>query len=221
MKRSIVFPVVLLSGSALFAGAQAPATHPASAAPATSPASAGPGKIAVIAFQVAVGQTNEFQRAFADLQKKWDPKRQELKKLSDDLDASTKALQTQGAAMSDADRASRTRDLDEKKKQFDRATEDAQNDFQQEMQGLYSGTATKVYDVLSSYVQQNGYTLVLDVSGQQTPILYALPSTDITKAIIDAYNVKSGVPPPPPAAPAPAGATPSAPNPAPKGPSGN
>jgi outer membrane protein len=219
MKRSIVLPVVLFSGFALFAGAQAPAAHPAGAAPATAASPAGPGKIAVIAFQVAVGQTNEFQRNFADLQKKWDPKRQELKKLSDDVDASTKALQTQDTTLSDAERASRAKAIDDKKKQLDRSAEDAQKDFQQELQELYSGTATKVYDVLSNYAKENGYTLVLDVAGQQTPILYAMPTTDITKAIIEAYNVKSGVPAPPPAAPAPAGTTPSAPKPAPNGPS--
>jgi outer membrane protein len=42
-------------------------------------------------------------------------------------------------------------------------------------------------------------------------VLYATPNTDITKAIIDAYNVKSGVPAPvapPPSAPAPATKTP-------------
>jgi len=219
MKRSIVLPVVLLSSSALFAGAQAPAARPASAAPASAPA--GPGKIAVIAFQVAVGQTNEFQRNFADLQKKWEPKRQELKKLSDDLDASTKALQAQSSTLSEAEQASRAKAIDDKKKQFDRSAEDAQNDFQQELQGLYSGTASKVYDVLSNYAKENGYTLVLDVAGQQTPILYALPTTDITKTIIEAYNVKSGVPAPPPAAPAPASAPgPQAPKPAAPAPNG-
>jgi outer membrane protein len=179
------------------------AQTPASARPAVASAAApaGPTKIAVIAFQVAVGQTYEFQRNFADLQKKWDPKRQELKRLSDDIDASTKSLQTQSAALSDADRANRARQIDDKKKQLDRSAEDAQNDFQQAVQELYAGTASKVYDVLSTYAQQNGYTLILDVASQQTPVLYALPTLDITKTVIDAYNVKSGVPAPPPAAP--------------------
>jgi outer membrane protein len=211
MKRSIVIPVLMATGLALTSAAQTAAPARPTAASATP---AGPTKIAVIAFQVAVGQTNEFQRAFADLQKKWDPKRQELKRLSDDIDASTKTLQTQGATLSDAERANRAKQIDDKKKQLDRSAEDAQNDFQQEMQGLYSGTASKVFDVLSAYAQQNGYTLVLDVAGQQTPVLYALPSTDITKVVIDAYNVKSGVPAPPqgtPAAPTPG---PQAPRPA-------
>ena len=82
---------------------------------------------------------------------------------------------------------------------------------QQEMQDLYNGLASKVYDVLQATRKQHGFTLVLDVAQQQTPVLYATESTNITKAIIDAYNVKSGVPAPPPAAP-------SAPTPAPKAP---
>jgi outer membrane protein len=54
--------------------------------------------------------------------------------------------------------------------------------------------------VLVSYAQQQGYTLVVDgsASQQQAPVvLFASPSTDITKAVIDAYNLKSGVPAPP------------------------
>ena len=84
------------------------------------------------------------------------------------------------------------------------------------MQELYNGLASKVYDVLSSYAQQQGYTLVLDVAQQQNPVLYASESTNITKQVIDAYNVKSGVPAPP-AQPAGAAApAPAAPKPAPK-----
>jgi outer membrane protein len=205
---------------------------PSAPAPAGSSASAeatapvGPAKIAVVAFQVAVSQTNEFERALTDLQKKWDPKRQQLKALSDEVDKLTKDLQTQGDKLSEAERATRAKTLDDKKKQFDRQQEDAQGDFQQEMQQLYTGTASKVYDVLSSYAEKDGFTLVLDISGQTTPVLYAIPATDITKPVIEAYNLKSGVPPLP-AAPggtaAPGGSsspkTPSAPKPtAPKTP---
>ena len=200
MKRLLALSALLGSALALNAVAQmpdAPGVPSAPAAAATAPA--GPTKIAVIAFQVAVSKTNEFQRNFADLQKKYDPKRQQLKALSDEIDASTKQLQAQAATLSDAERASRAKAIDDRKKQLDRQAEDAQNDVQQEMQQVYSGTASKVYDVLSAYAQQNAYTLVLDVAGQQTPILYALPTTNVTQAIVDAYNLKSGVPAPVPA----------------------
>ena len=206
----------MASGIVLGAAAQTPAESPAAAAANTAPstAAAAPAnpKIAVIAFQVAVGQTNEFQRNFADLQKKYDPKRQQLKTLSDEVDNLTKQLQTQGDKLSDTERANRAKQIDDKKKQLQRDGEDASNDFQNEMQEMYQGLASKVYDVLSTYAQQHGYTLVLDVAQQQTPVLYAVDSTNITKPIIDAYNVKSGVPAPP----TPPAAAPTAPTGAPK-----
>jgi outer membrane protein len=195
MKRSLVFVALLASGFALGAPAQTP---PAPAAPAE------PAKIAVIAFQTAVGQTNEGQRAFADLQTKFEPKRQQLKALSDEIDTLAKQLQTQGDSLSDAVRASRAKTIDDKKKQLDRSSEDARNDYQGAVQELYTSLASKVYDVLASYSQQHGYTLVLDMGAQQGVVLFASPATDITKPVIDAYNLKSGVPAPPaqPAAPA-------------------
>jgi outer membrane protein len=202
MKLSLALATTLASGLVLHAAAQAPSAPAASApASAASSAPAGPAKIAVVAFQVAVAQTNEGQRNFADLQKKYEPKRQQLKSLNDEIESQTKQLQTQGAALSDTEKASRAKSIDDKKKQLQREAEDAQNDMQQEMQELYNGLASKVYDVLAGYAKDHGYTLVLDVAQQQTPVLYATESTNITKAVIEAYNAKSGVPAPP-AAPA-------------------
>jgi outer membrane protein len=191
MKRSLALIATLASGLVLSATAQTSHSPAAAAAPAVS------ARVAVIAFQVAVAQTNEGQRDFADLQKKYEPRRQQLKTLSDEIDNLTKQLQAQGDKLSDEERASRARVIDDKKKQLERSAGDAQNDFQQEMQDLYNGLAAKVYDVLASYAQQQGYTLVLDVAQQQNPVLYATESTNITKQIIDAYNAKSGIPTPP------------------------
>lgn len=205
MKRSVALVLTLASGLALNAAAQTPSAPDAPGAPAAAPA--GPAKIAVVAFQVAVAQTNEGQRAFADLQKKYQPKQTQLKALSDEVDNLTKQLQTQGDKLSDAERAARAKTVDDKKKQLQRDAEDAQNDMQNDMNDLYNSLAQKVYDVLNEYAKQHGYTLVLDVAQQQNPVLYATESTNITKAIIEAYNTKSGVPAPtqpaslPPAAP--------------------
>jgi len=185
MKRLPLFTLLFALASVISAGAQAPA-----------PAS-GPAKVAVIAFQAAVSQTNEFQRNLADLRKKYDPKSQQLKALSDEIDTLTKQLQDQGAQLSDAERISRSRTLDEKKKRLDRDSQDAQSDFQNDIQQLYSSLAGKVATLMSDYAEKNGYTLVLDAGDQQNAtVLYAVPSTDITKAVIEAYNQKSGIPAP-------------------------
>ncbi len=165
--------------------------------------------IAVIEFQNAVTATNEFQREFAVVQKKFEPKRAELKSLNDEVDRLGKQLQAEDGKLSDAERAERARNLESKQKQAQRLAEDAQNDYQQAMQEVLSKVAEKVGDVLTSYAKDHGLTMVIDRTGtdQQGPIvLYAHPSMDITKQIVDAYNTKSGVA-------APQAAVPSAPTP--------
>jgi outer membrane protein len=194
MKRLSLCVSILAMTSVAAVGqtASTPAAKPAATAPV-----AGPAKVAVIAFQAAVSQTNEFQRDFADLQKKYDPRRRQLKALNDEIDTLTKQLQDQGAQLNEADRATKARTLDEKKKKLDRDTQDAQSDFQQDMQQTINGVAGKVGALMTDYAKSHGYTLVLDASDQQNAtVLYAVPSTDITKAIIEAYNEKSGIPAP-------------------------
>ena len=202
---------MLASAFTLNAAAQTPAA-PAPAGTVT----AIPAKVAVLAFQVAVAQTNEGQRNFSDLQKKFEPKRAQLKTLNDEIESLKKQLQAQGDKLSPAESASRTKTIDEKTKQLQRQAEDAQNDFQQEIQDMYNTLASKVFEVVESYAKEQGYTLVLDGSQQQSPILWAAETTDITKQVIAAYNTKSGVPAPPtptavPAAPKPAPKAPAAP----------
>jgi outer membrane protein len=190
MKCRFALYLTLALGLALSATAQTPSVS----------IPAGHVKIAIIAFQAAVGQTNEFQRNFADLQKKYEPKLQQIKALGEEIDTLTKQLQAQGGKLSAAERAQRATTIDDKKKQAQRELDDSKTDFQQEFQNMFGSTASKVGEVLVAYARQQGYTLVLDRSEkqQQSPaVLYANPSTDITKAVIDAYNLKSGVPAPP------------------------
>ena len=202
MKRVSAVIAVLASGFALSATAQTPA----------STAAATP-KVAVIQFQGAVMATNEFQRDVGDLAKKFEPQRNQLKSLSDEVESLSKQLQTSGDKLSDAERATKTKQLDDKKKQAQRLLEDSQNDYQQQMQETFGRVAQKVDELLNKYAQDQGFTLVIDATEpqQQAPVvMYAAPQSDITKAIIEAYNVKSGVPAPPaqPAAAAPHAAAP-------------
>jgi outer membrane protein len=215
MKRS--FTLVCLLASATGVGiissssnalAQAPAAPTApspaestAAAPVAVPASA---KIAIINFQQAVAATNEGQRNFAQLRVKFEPKQAQLKAQSDEIDSLKKQLQDAGTNLSEPERDSRLRVIDEKTKSLQRSAEDAQNEASGAMNDMYQALAQKVYTVLDTYSGQNKFTVVLDTSAQQTPVLWANGSTDITKQIVEAYNVKSGVPPQPAASAAPA-----------------
>jgi outer membrane protein len=199
MKRLPLFALFFTLATVVSATGQTTAVPPAQKS--TGPA-VGEAKVAVIAFQAAIGKTNEFQRDLADLQKKYEPRRAKLKTLSDEVDGLTKQLQDQGTQLSESERVSHARTLDEKKKELDRETQDAQGDFQNDLQQLISSVAEKVGTLMTDYAEKHGFTLVLDAGDQQNAmVLYAVPSTDITQTIIDAYNQKSGVPAPPPDAP--------------------
>ena len=187
MKRTIAIAAALASCLALHAAAQTSA--PTEPAPATT-APAGPAKIAVIGFQQAVSQTNDFQRRYADLQKKYDPKRQQIQTLNTEIASLQKELQAQSATLSDAQRATKAKQLDDKQKELKRTGEDAQGDFQQDIQQTFATVAGKVAETIDSYAKEHGYTLVLDGGNQQVPVvLYANQSTDITKAVIDAAKM--------------------------------
>ena len=219
MKYTLVTVAALATCLALNAAAQSPAVS--AAAPIAPATPAGPAKIAVISFQEAVAQTNDFQRRFADLQKKYDPKRQQIKTLTDEIASLQKELQAQAATLSDADRATKAKLLDNKQKELKRTGDDAQTDFQQDMQTTFAAVAGKFAETLDSYAVEHGFSVVLDNGNQQLPVvIYSNPSVDISKVVVEAYNVKSGIPAPEhTAAPAPGARgtaptkTPSAPKP--------
>jgi outer membrane protein len=68
----------------------------------------------------------------------------------------------------------------------------------------------RIVAVIDKYAKDNGYTLIVDVSSQQTPVIFAASGTDITQDIIALYDKNS----PAAASAAPAVAPPAAAKPA-------
>jgi outer membrane protein len=183
------------AGMAQTAGPKAPATA-ASAPSAPIPVHAVPAKIAMIEYEQVVAATNEGERALQALQKKYEPKKNQLQALGQEVDSLKKQMQSAPATMSDSDRASKTREIDVKEKQLQRDSEDAQTSFNGELQETLGVVGKKLGPIVVKYVQDNGYTMLLDNSGQQggLSVLWTQPgTTDISQAIVDAYNTSSGV----------------------------
>jgi outer membrane protein len=200
MKHSLSVVCLLASamGGAAVAQAAPAKPDPAPSAPVAVTSST---KIAIIQFQGAVAQTNEFQRDLADLRKKYEPQESKLQADNQEIETLKKQLQDGGTSISDADRQNKMRSIDDKTKNLQRAAQDLQSNEQQDGQETFNQVANKVGEVMVSYVQQQGFTLVLDAGQQSSNVLWFTPTTDITKAVIDAYNTKSGVPAPPPSVP--------------------
>jgi Skp family chaperone for outer membrane proteins len=210
MNRTFVFATALATGLAASSLLAQTTKAPATARPAapTAQAEVKPeaveAKIAIIAFEQGVVATNEGQRAVLDIQKKYEPKKNAIDASSAELDSLKKQYQALPTTISDEERAARLKTIDDKTKALQRDVEDAQNSYNTDVQEAYGKVAQKFGGTAVKYAKEHGFTVLLNMGGQQQlpTVLWWEPQTDITQATIDAYNVASGVPAPPPQAPA-------------------
>jgi len=164
---------------------------PAAAAPApTAPAAT---KVGIINIQAAIVNSNEGQRDFETLQKKFDPKRAELENLNKEVDELQKKFNAQGDKLNDEARGDLLKQIDSKKKILQRNYEDANTDVQAQQNEIANRIGQKLVGVLDKFAKDNNFTVILDVSGQSSPVLWADSSVDITKTVVEAYNAQSGV----------------------------
>lgn len=204
MKNKTVIPAILL-GITVLARAQG-------AAPV-------PSKIGIIHVQAAVLQTKEGQKAAADLKAKFSPRQAELEKKQAAIEGLRDQMQKGSATMSDEAKAKIARDIDTNTKALQRANEDLQADVEQEESKIFNDLGSKLYAIVDKFAKDNGYSVIIDVSNQQTPVWWAAESVNITAEITSLYDkahpgtaaaapaaAPSGV-----AAPRPAPTTPAAP----------
>ena len=147
-----------------------------------------PTKVAVININGAIASTKDGQKAAADLEAKFAPKRKELDAKQAEINQLKDQLQKGANTLSDSAKDELVRSIDQKQKSWNRDAEDAQAELQQEQQKIVQELGQKVMAVMSKYATDNGYTLVLDVSNPNTPVMFASNGIDITKQVIDLYD---------------------------------
>ena len=150
-----------------------------------------PPKVAILNIQAAIAQCTEGQEAAKVLRDKFAPKRAELEKSQREITDLQNQLKNQEKTLSEEARNKLLRTMDDKTRVFNRSNEDATTEFQQAEQDAINEIGRKMLAVISDHAQKNGYTIVLDISSPQTPVLYADSGIDITEKIIELYNGKS------------------------------
>jgi outer membrane protein len=195
---------------------------PVLALAATLTAHAQQGKFAVINIQGAIISTKDGQKAASELQSKTAPKKKELEQKQNEINSLQDQLNKGSNTLSDAAKNDLYKSIESKKKSLQREVEDAQADLEADQQKPLQQLGQKILAVIEKYSRDNGITMVVDVSSPQTPVLYASPSVDITKEIIELYDKNTaGASAPSTSAPAPKPpATTAAPKPAPTKPAG-
>lgn len=158
-------------------------------------------EIVTITFNAVVLQTNEAQVEFNRLQGQFAARENHLRQLNNEIEAQKKEITAASDKLSDQERAKRIKAIEDKDKQLQRDTEDLRNDSQSESVRLYRSIAEKVYTFLQEFAQTHGYSYVLERGSAENPVVwYVQKSNDITDAVVQAYNVKSGIAAPLPAA---------------------
>ena len=152
-------------------------------------------KIGMVSMQSAIVGTNDGQKYLQLLAKKFDPKKFELKSLGDEIDGLRKQLETQGPKLNDDARATLSRQIEIKQKTLSREQEDAQNDFAEQQNEIVQRILQKLLPVIDKYAKDSGLSLVMEASKPwpDSPVLWARPSIDITKAVVDIYNAQSAL----------------------------
>ena len=204
---SLTAMVTLVAAAALAqtnktASAPLPAAPGAASDPAPTTAAGGGGsKIGTINIQNAILYSNEGQRDFEAMRKKLEPKQNELKSQSDQIEELKKQLNTQGNTLNDDAKSNLQRQIEQKQKTLERG----QQDFQEEVSGQENEIAQRILQkmapIVVKYANEHGFRMILDTSNPwpQGPVLWAKTDdvdVDITKPVVDAYNAQSGVAPP-------------------------
>lgn len=193
----------------------AAATTPAGSAPATTTGPSTGTKVGTINIQEAIFGSNEGQRDLEALRKKYEPQQTKLKEQNDELEALKKQLSTQGDKLNEDAAANLKKQIETKQKSFDRSVQDFQEEGGNQQQEVASRILQKMAPMIVKYSQDNGFGIIVDTSKPwpQSNVLWWGEAVDITKAVVDSYNVQSGVPAPAatgaarPAAPKTPGAT--------------
>ena len=149
------------------------------------------GKVGVISVQGAIVGTKDGQKASQELDAKFVPKKKEFDTRQSELASLQDQLNKGGSVMNEDKRNQLTRDIDEKKKRLERDVQDAEEEVRNEQQRVLQGLGQRMMAVIEKYAKDNGYTMILDVSNPNTPVLFASPGIDITQDIISLYDKTS------------------------------
>jgi outer membrane protein len=146
------------------------------------------GKVGVIDVQVAITSTAEGKQAAAELQSQFAPRQTELSNMQKQMEDIQTRLRTGQTTLSDDEKARLQREGEQLQRTFQRRSQDAQDDFNEAQREIVDRIGRRMIDVLSKYARDNTFTLILDRSGQTSPVIFAANSVDVTQDIIRLFD---------------------------------
>ena len=188
-------------------------------APAASPVTANM-RIGVINVERLVQESALGKEAFSRVKKLNDSKKDEADKLSKELRDMEQKLADQGSALADDKREQLQKSYQEKAIAFKRFQDDATRELDTAQKKELGELERRVFPVINQVGKDKGYTMIFNKF--QAGLLYADDAVDLTDEVLKVFNTTVAVPASAKPAdgtaaarPAPSGAKPPAPGPAP------
>jgi outer membrane protein len=152
--------------------------------------------VGIINLRGAIGNTAEGKQASLELQSQFAPRSTEIDNMTKQISDLQQKLQAGQGKLSQEEEARLTAEGQRLTQRLDRRRNDFQEDAGAAQQDVLERIGRKMVDVLGRYARENGFSIILDTSGQNSPILYASNQIDVTQEIIklydQAYPVKAG-----------------------------
>jgi len=153
-----------------------------------------PTKVGIINIQAAIIGTKEGQTAAKALDEKSAPKKKQLEGLQAEINGLRDKLNKMSSVGSEDEKRKLMAEIDAKTKSFNRQVEDAQAELDQDQGRILNELGGRILTVLDKYAKDNGYAVILDVSQQNTPVLFAANNVDVTQEIIALYDKNAPAP---------------------------
>jgi outer membrane protein len=184
---------VRLASTALAALLTAPAAFSQGASGSAAAPAAAPTKVGVLNVRQVILGSAEGKQAAAELQSQFSPRQTELANLQKQIQDAQARGQQQTTPDDERQRLARSIEV------WNRTLQRKGNELQEDVQAAESDVANrigqKMLEIVDRYARENGFAVVIDVSSQSIPVIYASSQVDITQDVVRLYDAANPVRP--------------------------
>ena len=151
-------------------------------------AAAGPEKIGVLNMQIAITSTAEGKQASSELQAQFAPRQAELENVRKQIEDIQTRLRNGASTLSDDEKQRLVRENDTLTRGYQRKQQDFNDDGNEAQREVIDRIGRRLMEVVEKYARDNGYSIVLDNSSQNTPVIFSANGVDISQDIIRLFD---------------------------------
>jgi len=148
-----------------------------------------PTRICVVNLQSAMLSTKDGQAAADEFRTKFsEPEEKKLQARQAEITDLNDKLQRGANTMSQTAQDDMKKSLDRKNTEYKRAVEDYNFDKDDLQRKLLDDLSAKMQAVIAKFAQENACAIFLDVTNQNSGIMWIADQVDVTRQIVDAYD---------------------------------